>query len=162
MIEQRRELIRSVEAARLGHTENQEHGRPAQRFVEVYRVSVEKCFIPLDFNEELPLYLLDVGGALLLLFGQWLFDPHTLVAPKQAFESWTCDQNFFANFSMRCSREHGTVFEMRVEGCSLIQAERLRFPLTFRRLSEWQMLAGHGDTLVHDLQNAHVVDASPA
>jgi len=33
-----------------------------QQVVDVYQVSVEKCFVPPDFNEELPLYVLDVGG----------------------------------------------------------------------------------------------------
>ena len=54
--------------------------------MDVYQASVLQCFIPEDFNEELPLYLLDLGGMILVLFGQWMYDPHTLVARKEVFE----------------------------------------------------------------------------
>ena len=150
MIEKLREPIRSIEAARLSRVQGGAGIRSlltkpkpegpqkwAEHFVDTYRISVERCFIPMNFNEELPLYILDLGGMLLILFGQWMFDPHTLIVSTNSFENWVCDQNFFAKFSLRGSSEQGIVFELRVEETSFIEAERLITPLRFNRLREY-------------------------
>jgi hypothetical protein len=170
MIEQNREPLKAGEAARLDRIENRsllrrvfrkpnDGSESGQQLVDTYRVSVEKCFIPVDFNEELPLYLLDLGGTLLILFGQWLFDPHTSIVPTDIFERWVCGENFFTRFSLRCSGKYGVVFEFRVEDSSFIRVEQLSCPLRFRRLREYQLLAGHGETLIRDLQNANLIEA---
>ena len=71
--------------------------------MDVIRCSVVQCFIPTDFNEEPPLYVLDLGGMLLILFGQWLYDPNVMTAPDDIFEAWSYDKTFFSNFSLRCA-----------------------------------------------------------
>ena len=170
MIEEYREPITSDEAAWLNRVarrglflrlvsdpKNRPHQESGEKFADVYEVAVERCFIPIDFNEEFPLYLLDLGGKLLILFGQWLFDPHTLIVPANIFESWICDQNFFSRFSLRCFSETGSAFELKVEGRSFIPAERLPIPLRFKSLRECQLLLGQGETLIHDLQNANLI-----
>jgi len=129
-----------------------------QMVVDVYQASVEECFIPQDFNEELPLYLLDLGGMVLVLFGQWMFDPHTLVAPKDVFEKWNCERAFFRNFSLRCLAEGGTVFELSVSGTEFVETHRLASPVRFRRLRECEFVVGHSATLSHDLEKAGLID----
>jgi hypothetical protein len=170
MIEHHHESLTTKEAARLDRFENRGLlGRifrkadtgpgGSQKFLDSYQVSAEKCFVPADFNEELPLYLLDLGGTILVLFGQWLFDPHTSVVPADVFEKWDCERNFFKNFSLRCFSEHGIVFEFRVEDPSFIRVEHLSYSFRFRHLREYQLLAGHAETLFSDLQNANVIES---
>ena len=125
--------------------------------IDIYRLLVWRCFIPSDFNEGLPLYILDLGGAILVLFGQWLFDPHTLVSPAGAFEKWTCEQNFFSDFSIRCSMQDDLVLELRVGSCSFVAAEQLQSPVSFNRLREYQLIAGRSEALLSDLSSAGLI-----
>jgi hypothetical protein len=112
----------------------------------------------LELNEELPLYILDLGGTLLVLFGQWLYDPHTLIVSEDSFERWVCDQNFFGKFSMRCSEPHGVVFQVKVEEVSFVQAERLTVPIWFKHLRQYVFFPGHGETLIRDLERADLIE----
>src|SRR5439155_5884027 len=87
-----------------------------ERLVHIYTASVEQCFLPLDFNDELPLYFLDVGGFALSLFGQWLYDPHVSKIPASVFNKWDCERAFFSSFSLRCSAKTGVVLRFEVRG----------------------------------------------
>jgi hypothetical protein len=121
-----------------------------QRSVDVYQASVLQCFIPAGFNEELPLYFLDLGGMILVLFGQWMYDPHTLVARKEVFEAWNCERAFFGNFSLRCLADSGKVLQLVVGGTDFVEAQRLPTAICFKRLNECQLVAGQAATLIHD------------
>ena len=169
MIKQRREAARADEVEilsrrRRGFLRNLFGQRPdhdgqkqEEQLVDACDISVEKCFLPLDFNEEHPVYLLDVGGMILILFGQWLFDPHTLVAPPDVFDRWVCEENFFASFSLRYAGEEGLALELKVEPPALVPAERLRHAIRFKSLRECQLIAGSSQSLVRDLANAQVI-----
>jgi hypothetical protein len=169
MIKQHREPARADEVERLsrrsrgflrnllGQRQDHDGRKQEEQFVEVCEISVEKCFVLLDFNEEHPLYLLDVGGMILILFGQWLFDPHTLIAPPEVFDNWVCEENFFANFSLRYANERGAVLELKVESPALVAAERLSNRIRFKSLRECQIIAGHSQSLIRDLQNAQMI-----
>jgi hypothetical protein len=155
MLKHTTQPIKSDEIARLNRiTKRQDLSRD---FVDCYQISVEKCFIPINFNEELPLYLLDLGEEILILFGQWLFDPHTTVMSADIFESWKCEQGFFTSFSMRCSLTNGNVFEMSVREALFTKTQRLNQPLKFQYLHEMQLIRGSGKTLVADLQSAGLI-----
>lgn len=125
--------------------------------VDVYGASVEKCFMPATYNEELPLYLLDLGGLIMILFGEWMFDPNTLIAPADVFEMWHSEEAFFARFTLRCSAD-GNVFRLAVEGNSFMQAQRLPANLRFKRLRECLVFDGNGATLVDDLRKAGIAE----
>ena len=127
-------------------------------FVDVYQASVVKCFVPLDFNEELPLYFLDLGGMILVLFGQWMFDPHTLIAAEDVFDTWKCERTFFQSFSLRCLGARGKVFQLGVKGNCLVEAERLSCVPRFKQLRECQLVAGHSLTLIDDLRSAGIIE----
>jgi len=140
MLQHFRESIRAEEVESLNQLQKKgllrtllvksgsELAQPAsQKTVDVYSVVVERCFIPPEFNEEHPLYILDVGETLLILFGPRLYDPHTLLVPAQVFDTWIPDKNFFADFSMRCYGEGGVVFEAKIEGDCFVRAEQLDF-----------------------------------
>jgi hypothetical protein len=145
-----RGLIREL----LGREEPEADQAAVPRFVDAYEVSAERCLIPVNFNEEMPLYFLDLGGTVLVLAGQWVFDPHTLIVPQATFDDWKCDETFFARFCLRGSAEHGRVLELRVQGASFVQAERLSHPLRFTHLSEFQLLPRRAETIVDDLRKA--------
>jgi hypothetical protein len=130
----------------------------SQHFLEAYRVSVDRCVISSNFSEELPLYFLDAGGEILVLFGQWMYDPHISKVPKQIFESWDCDKTFFANFGIKYHPRSGVVFEFKVEKSSFVTAERDSHRMTFKRLNECQLIRGRADTLIHDLQGAGLIE----
>jgi hypothetical protein len=169
MIKQHHEQARADEVERLrsrrrgflrnllGQRPDHDGRKQEEQFVEVCEISVEKCFVLLDFNEEHPLYFLDVGGMILILFGQWLFDPNTLVAPDDVFDRWVCDENFFAQFSLRFSSDQGVAFELKVESPALVPAERLSHPVRFKSLRECQLIAGSSQSLVRDLEDAQVI-----
>ena len=149
----RRGFLRNL----LGQRPDHDGQKQEEQFVDACDISVEKCFLPLDFNEEHPLYFLDVGGMILILFGQWLFDPNTLVAPPDVFDRWVCEESFFAEFSLRFASDQGVAFELKVESPALVPAERLRHPVRFKSLRECQLIAGSSQSLVHDLANAQVI-----
>jgi len=128
-------------------------------FIDVYQVSVKNCFIPLDFNEELPLYLLDVGDKILILFGQWLYDPHMLIVPDSIFENWDNNGSFFGKFSLSCSVMRGIVLSLTVEGSSYIPAQRLSHRLKFKKLHELQLINRSGQTLIDDLRGSGIVES---
>jgi hypothetical protein len=127
-------------------------------FVDAYEIVVEKCFILSDFNEELPLYLLDLGGLILVLFGQWMFDSYTLVTPEGIFQEWDCQRNFFRSFSLRCSPEHGIVFRLSVGGTELVEAHQLPFMVRFKQLRECQFFARHWEAFIQDLDKAGMIE----
>ena len=127
-----------------------------ERVVDVYQASVEKCFVPSDFNEELPLYVLDLGGTLLVLFGQWVFDPHTLVVSEAIFKTWKYDSAFFQSFSLRCLAARGQVFRLEVKGDAFAQAEQLPSTLKFKQLRESQFITRRSPSVVADLVNAGI------
>jgi len=128
------------------------------RVTDVITATVQRCFILADFNEEMPLYFLDLGtGTILIFFGQWLFDPHTLVVPDGLFEKWEPGREFFASFCMRCSIEHGFVFKLTSQGVSFAPAERLPRAVRFRWMRECVFFSGQGDTLISDLEMAGIV-----
>jgi hypothetical protein len=128
-----------------------------QGSVDVYDVSVLRCFIPPDFSEELPLYLLDLGGMILVLFGQWVFDPHTLIAQRDIFDAWNSNKSFFSNFSMRCHRSSGTVLQLTVGGSEFVEARRMPSAVRFKHLREYQLVTGNGATLITDLEKAGLI-----
>ena len=103
------------------------------------------------------LFILDVGGMILILFGQWLYDPNTLVAPDDVFDRWVCEESFFAQFSLRFASDQGVAFELKVESPALVPAERLRHPVQFKSLRECRLIAGSSQSLVRDLENAQVI-----
>lgn len=129
-----------------------------QRLVDVYQASVEKCFVPASVNEEHPLFLLDVGGLIMILFGEWLYDPCTLIAPKSVFENWDGEDVFFGKFVLRCAPVDGTVLRLTVEDDSFIRAQRLPPNLRFRRLRECLVVEGSGVTLIDDLRKAGIAE----
>lgn len=104
------------------------------------------------------MYLLDLGGMIMVLFGQWMYDPHTLVARKEIFEAWNCTGAFFRSFSLRCVAARGTVLQLVVEGTGFVEAERLACSIRFTRLSEYQLVPGHGATLIHDLAKGGLIE----
>lgn len=125
---------------------------------EVYHVVVEKCFIPDDFNDELPLYLLQAGDIILILFGQWLYDPHILFAPDGAFQCWDSDGLFFKHFTIRWSTDSGIVFNFVVRDKSFIKSVCLPNGLRFTALRECQVISGHGETIIDDLRKANLIE----
>ncbi|HVT88897.1 MAG TPA: hypothetical protein VHD56_08605 [Tepidisphaeraceae bacterium] len=129
----------------------------SQWLAEVYRITVERCFIPMESNEESPLYLLDVGGALLILFGPWLNDPHVLKVQHSTINKWDCEHSFFTNFTIRCDDQTGIVFELSVETEIFIEAQCITTPLRFKQLRESQLVVGGSETLVHDLENVGIL-----
>ena len=130
----------------------------ASDLLDVCRVSVEKCFIPADFNNEHPLYLLDLGDAALVLFGQWVFDPHSLIAPEEMFERWNCETAFFADFSLRYLAPEGKILQLVVEGDSLLEAERLPTVVRFKRLNECELLVGGGSSMIERLEKGGLIE----
>ena len=126
--------------------------------VEVDQVSVEQCFIQACFNEELPLYILDAGNFVIVLFGQWLYDPHVLLSNESTFETWDSRNEFFARFSLKRSIHTGIVFELKINDCSFIKAERLPDDLSFRTLKECQVILRGKGSVVDDLRKAGVVE----
>jgi hypothetical protein len=124
----------------------------------VYRASVEQCFVLPDFNEELPLYVLDLGGTILVLFGQWLFDPNVTVLSDQICKSWNWRESFFSAFTIRWSETTGTVFELKVENESYVRAQYLPSNIKFTTLKECQAVRGQLRTLASDLQKAGMIE----
>ncbi|MDD4892025.1 MAG: hypothetical protein PHU85_19055 [Phycisphaerae bacterium] len=106
----------------------------AENSLEVCSVSVEECYILPRFDEERPLYLLDVGGLILILFGQWLYDPTIVDVPEQVLDRWQCSANFFRKFTIRWSEVMGVVFHLTVEDDSFIAAQPLA--VEFNKLRE--------------------------
>jgi hypothetical protein len=169
MFRHSQELITDQETERLNRVRRPSFGKlfgkadtehdKELRSVDVYQVSVLQCFIPPDFNEELPLYLLDLGGMILVLFGQWMYDPHTLVARKEVFEAWNCAGAFFGNFSLRCLVAQGKVLQLVVGGTDFVEAQRLPSVISYKRLSECQLVPGNSETLIHDLAKGGLIEA---
>jgi hypothetical protein len=129
-----------------------------QHSVDVYQASVLKCFIPSDFNEEHPLYILDLDGIILVLFGQWIFDPHILVTSEEVFEAWNCNRAFFGTFSLRCLTTPGLVLRLTVEDAAFVEAQRLPSLLRFKQLRECQFVIGNEATLVRDLERGGLIE----
>lgn len=127
-------------------------------FADVYRVSVEKCFVPLKINEEIPLYFLDVGGSIMICCGEWLFDPHTLRARETVFEAWDGGLQFFANFTVRCDPVRGSVYAFYVEGGDFVPAQRLPCELKFNHLLECMVIPSAGGSLIEDLRLAGIAE----
>ena len=127
-------------------------------FVDVYKVSALECFIPSKFNEEMPFYLLNLGETWLALFGQWVFDPHTLSAPKATLDEWQCEQGFFKDFSLRCLARRGVVLHLSVTGTEILPARRLPPSVKFSRLLECQSVPRRNATLIEDLMQAGLVE----
>jgi hypothetical protein len=120
-------------------------------------ISVKECFIPLDFNEELPLYFLDIGKFILVLFGQWFSDPHTLIASKEMFTGWS-DQTFFTQvFSLDFNKKSGKVSKLEIKDTGFIQAQRLHYPIKLRRLSECELIQKHSEDIIQNLRNAGLI-----
>jgi len=128
-----------------------------QEFVSVSRVSVEHCYILPDFSDEYPLYLLALGDTVLILFGQWLYDPNSAAVPDALFEAWQPEESFFRDFSVRFCPDSGVVFRFSVDGDSLVAAERLQVGIRFTRLRGCQLVRGSGGTLIRDLEAAGLV-----
>lgn len=128
--------------------------KTAARAIISQQIAVQKCFILMDFNEEYPLYILDVGQELLVVFGQWIFDPHTLITSTATFKAWHCDQAFFAQFALTYNQDTGQVFKLTTENASFIQAQRFSHPLRFKRLSECQFIKKQSSDLKRNLQDA--------
>jgi len=127
---------------------------PGERFIDEYQATIETCFVLADFNEEVPLYVLDLGGVILLLFGQWLFDPHVVVASERILEVWAHERCFFADFTIRFSPETGMVFKLTVDSDRFAAAQVLTMERAFKRLRECEVIAGGAGTLTRDLQSA--------
>ena len=129
-------------------------GEARVRELSTCLITVKRCFFLPDPNEEFPLYILQIqDGTILVLFGQWLFDPHTLIAPERTFEQWKETESFFADFSLKYDEETGGVFELRVKGDSFIRAEHLQGPLRFTHLRECEFIKRTGKDLIHALQD---------
>ena len=126
--------------------------------VDLFEVSVEKCFILRDFNEDQPLYILDLGGTILILFGQWMFDPHTLIASKGVFDKWDCDKSFFATFSIRALLDSGTIFTLQVHGANFVKATHLTVDVRFKRLRECELFPGSSESLIDDLRRNGLIE----
>jgi hypothetical protein len=124
--------------------------------VEVCDAVVEACFVPYDFNEALPLYILDLGGRIAVLFGQWLSDPHTLVVEEKHFENWK-QNSFFRGISVRSLRATGLALQCRITDTELIQATRLPAALTFLRLQECEFIESSEMSVVQALNSAGLV-----
>lgn len=126
--------------------------------VDVYDVTVDECFV-YDPGNDFLVYFLDVGGAILILFGQWLFDPHIVIAPVDTFDSWwNSDREFFKQFTMRCWTDPQVVLKLTVDTALMIPAQPVSDRLKFNRLHEWELIPGHGPTLLQDLRNAGIAD----
>jgi hypothetical protein len=134
------------------------HTHKEEKFVDVYQVSAERCFIPADLNEEVPLYFLDLGGMVLILFGPWMLDPHALIASAGICEEWNCEKMFFRTFSLRCLASEGTVFQLSVESADFLAAEPLPAALRFKRLRECELIHGQSTTLLRDLESAGIIE----
>lgn len=134
---------------------------PGKHLLNVYDVSVEKCFRLPDFNEELPLYILDVGGTLLILFGQWLYDPNIVLVLEESFERWDVENSFFKSFTIRWSPQTGDVYQFNASDASFIEANRLTASLSFKYLRECMAIPGRADTLIEDMRRAGVVAPRP-
>jgi hypothetical protein len=139
--------------------QNGRAGSEALAIMNVYHATVRECFIPHDFNEEHPLYLLEVEDAILILFGQWMYDPHTPIAPEGVFESWNCNRFFFEKFTLKGFVERGTMSQLAVEGSCFVEARKLPPDIKFTKLREFQFVKGRGATLIGDLQNAGLIES---
>lgn len=130
---------------------------PGDLPVTVFEVRVERCFTPKIFNEELPLYILDIGnGSIMLLFGQWVFDPHTLIAADDLTDNWDATTSFFKEFIIRAHMESGTVLELSPTSPAVINAEVIEQPLRFQSLKEIQILKGFSTTILQDLAQSEI------
>jgi len=173
MLERTRQPMTAEEAARLRggwlsalirwmKREKDIFSSPEEKFVDCYRISVSHCFILAEFDETMPLYLLDPGdGMILILFGQWMYDPNTLEAPEETFAAWG-NQSFFRCFSLRrFSGEgrvgEGTVFRLEVEGTEFVEAQKLP-PLKFKWLAESVLFRGTAATLIQDMERAGLIE----
>lgn len=146
---------------RLFRRQRQTNDQIRSALLDVYDVAVDECFV-YDSGNDFLVYFFDVGGAILILFGQWLFDPHVVIAPSDTLENWDCEREFFAKFSMRCWADPKIVLKLSVDGDRTVPAQPLRNRLKFNRLHEWELIPGHGATLLQDLRNAGVADAPTA
>jgi len=134
----------------INHPENQQ--------AVIYSVTVEKCFVVIMPRDEFTIYFLDVGGSILVLFGEWLFDPHTTVVSEGVFSKWECQKEFYSRFSLRGFAETRTVFELVVEGEDFIPAQVLKQDVRFKRLREFELIPGSGETLMQSLRAAGIAE----
>lgn len=126
--------------------------------VVVCEVSAEKCFVAQGFNDELPLYIFDEREYILILFGQWLYDPHVLTVSDQIFDRWDNEHEFFSTFTLRFSKDMGVALELEIYGQSFTKTEYLPFEPKFRKLLECQLIHKTEGSLIIDLRNAGVVE----
>ncbi len=106
----------------------------------IFECQVIRGYTLSEFNEELPLYLLDVGEFVLRLFGQWLYDPHVLVADDTIFSEWAPEQMFFQHFQLRCAATTATVLELKVLNRKFIQCQKLTKHVQFKEMSDYLLI----------------------
>jgi hypothetical protein len=131
---------------------------PREDQLDVYHVAVERCFVPDGFSDEMPLYVLALGDVILILFGQWMYDPHVVIASNQACDKWSRADAFFKNFSLRWSAQDGVVFELKLNDESFVPCERLPSSLSFTIAKECQAICGRGETVMDDLEKAGLIE----
>ena len=125
--------------------------------IEVASVEVERCFVLRDFDEENPIYLLDFSRAALILFGQWLYDPHTLLCSEAAFDTWDCGRRFFSSFEVSYVSGSGDVLSLKVTAPGHVDVEPLVQDLRFKRLRECEIVPRTQAGLVADLRTAGLI-----
>lgn len=126
--------------------------------VEICEVSVNECFVSYNFNEEFPLYIFPLDGYILIIFGQWLYDPNVTIIPEDIFEKWNCNRSFFSSFEVRFHENSGMVLALRINGDSFCPVKPLPHDIKFKTLRECQILSGNSNTLIHDMQVGGVTD----
>ena len=128
---------------------------PHDVIADVYRViKVDKCYIPEKFNEELPLYFLDIGSLTVVLFGQWLYDPHTADIPEDVFEEWDCENEFFDSFTLWRDQNGGKVLKLSVSGRTFAPSQKIKLPTHLKRMQESEVIEGNNADLIRTLECA--------
>ncbi|HWB60630.1 MAG TPA: hypothetical protein VG733_14140 [Chthoniobacteraceae bacterium] len=127
--------------------------------VEECTVTANRCFVPeKKIIAGFDLYLLDVDGMILLLFGEWMFDPYALIVDEESFERWDPKEAFFKNFTVRYLAENGNVLNLRVHDGSLIKAEPLPCILDSDGVCECRLFPGSATTVLDDMAKAGLIE----
>jgi YD repeat-containing protein len=107
-------------------------------------------------DEELPLFMLDIGGAVTVLFGQWLDDPDIVDASESLHRAIGPRVGFFETFELRFASCSGIALGLKATGNGLVKAETVAFTPRFKRLRECEVIPGRSGSLAQDLVAAGI------
>jgi len=124
--------------------------------VEEYTVSVDSCVVPINQNPDHPVYFLDVGGKIMILFGQWLSHPAIATVWDEPGFDWNIEECFLEDFKLSVHAESAMVLELASATSNFVPLQPSKAPVRFTRLREFEMIDGGAQTLIEDLRRAGI------